>query len=64
MLEVAALTYGALASFVIASVQRNRRQEIENPAILQMFALGLVGFSIVMGALLIGYVGYQQLTVA
>jgi len=64
MLEFAALTYGALASFVMASLRRNRRDQIENPQILVMFGLGLFGFSLVMGALLIGYVGYQQLAVA
>ena len=64
MLEFAAVTYGALASFVMASVHRNRRLDVENPQILVMFGLGLFGFSLVMGAMLIGYVGYEQLAVA
>jgi membrane glycosyltransferase len=63
MLEIAALTYGALATFVMASVNRNRREERANPPILTMFGLLIMAFSLAMSAILIGYVGYEHLAI-
>ena len=63
MLEIAALTYGALATFVMASINRNRREERANPPILTVFGLLLMAFSIAMSTILITYVGYEHLAI-
>jgi len=64
MLEFAALTYGVLATFVVNSARRNRREERANPPILTLFGFLLMAFSMAMSVMLIGYVGYQHLAIA
>ncbi|WP_174273431.1 hypothetical protein [Sphingomonas bacterium] len=55
MLEFATLTYGMLASFVVASASRNRREARTDPLILTVFAWVLLSFSGATGAMLLGY---------
>jgi hypothetical protein len=62
MFELAALTYGVLASFVMTSVSRNRRAARRNPPILSLFAWVLAGFSLGGALLLVGYVGWNALS--
>jgi hypothetical protein len=62
MFEFAALTYGLLASFVVASVSRNKRAARRNPPILSLFAWTLAGFSLGSAVMLIGYVGMTSLS--
>ena len=62
MFELAALTYGVLASFVMASVSRNRREERRNATLLTLFAWLMAAFSLSAAVLLIGYVGWQALS--
>ncbi len=62
MIEFAALTYGVLASFVMATVSRNRREARTNPPMLSLFAWVLAGFSLTAAVMLIGYVGWQALS--
>ncbi|WP_293967718.1 hypothetical protein [Sphingomonas sp.] len=62
MIEVAALFYGVLASFIMASVSRNRREERINPPIVTLFGWVLLSFSAVMGTLLLGYAAFLLLT--
>ncbi len=64
MLEFAVVTYGALASFVVASASRNKKQAIANPPILTVFGWGLLSFSGATGTLLIGYAGLKAAGVA
>jgi len=64
MFEFAALTYGVLATFVMSSAHRNRREERANPPILNHFGVLLMAFSFAMSVMLIGYVGYQHLAIA
>jgi len=61
MTEMAALAYGLLATFVMQSIHRNRREARANPAILTLFAWGLLGFSGALGVILIGYAGLKAL---
>jgi hypothetical protein len=62
MLEFATLTYGVLASFVVASVTRNKRAARVNPPVLTLFAWLLTAFSLSSALLLIGAVGYRALS--
>jgi hypothetical protein len=62
MFEFAALTYGMLASFVMASINRNRREARANPPVLAAFGLVLMSFSAALAVLLIGYVGVTSLS--
>jgi hypothetical protein len=62
MFQFVALTYGMLASFVFASVHRNRREARRHPAILLFFSWVLMAFSLTAGIGLLGYVGYSTLT--
>lgn len=59
MLEFAAVTYGVIASFVMASTSRNRRKAIANPLLLQAFGWALMTFSATTGIGLLGYCGYN-----
>ncbi len=61
MTEMAALAYGLLATFVMQSVQRNRRAARPNPTILTLFAWGLLGFSGAFGMILMAYAGLKSL---
>jgi len=61
MLEVAALFYGVLASFIMASVTRNRRERRGNPPYLAAFGWLLLAFSGTMGVMLLGYAGWHMM---
>jgi hypothetical protein len=61
MFEFAALTYGLLASFVMASTSRNRRERRRNSKLLTLFATGLMAFSAAFAVMLIFYVGYHHI---
>ncbi|HWI84797.1 MAG TPA: hypothetical protein VNT42_00545 [Sphingomonas sp.] len=62
MFEFAALTYGLIASFVMASAHRNRREARTHPPILLMLGWTLMAFSLTVGVGLFGYAGYSVLT--
>ena len=62
MLEFAAVTYGVIASFVMASTSRNRREAVANPPMLHAFGWVLMTFSATTGVGLLGYCGYHALT--
>jgi hypothetical protein len=62
MFEFAALTYGVIASFVMASVNRNRRDARKNPPLLNLFGWLLMAFSLSLGVGLLGYAGYCAAT--
>ena len=59
MFEFAALTYGLITSFVMASASRNRRAARSHPKVLVMFGYGLMSFSLSVGVGLFGYAGYS-----
>ena len=61
MFEFAALTYGVIVSFVMASTSRNRREARSNPPILYAFGWTLMTFSATTGVGLLGYCGYHAL---
>lgn len=61
MTEMAALAYGLLASFVMASVTRNKRERRHNPTILMIFSWALLSFSAAFGVILLGYAGVRAL---
>ena len=44
MLEVAALFYGVIASFIMASTARNRREARRNPPIVALFGWFMLAF--------------------
>jgi hypothetical protein len=62
MLEVTALFYGVIASFLMASVSRNKREQRGNPPIVTLFGWSMLSFSAVMGALLTCYAAWLMLT--
>ena len=62
MFEFAALTYGVIVSFVMASTSRNRREARVNPPILIAFGWALMTFSATTGVGLLSYCGYHALT--
>jgi uncharacterized membrane protein len=61
MFQFAALTYGIVASFVMASTSRNRREARNNPPLLTLFAWVLTAFSLTVGVGLLGYTCYHAL---
>lgn len=61
MTEMATLAYGLLATFVMQSMHRNRRQARPNPAILTYFGWGLLAFSGALGVILLAYAGLKAL---
>lgn len=61
MFEFAALTYGMLASFVLASFSNNKRADRSNPRILTLFGWGLMAFSLTLSLLLTGWLTYQTI---
>jgi hypothetical protein len=61
MLEVAALFYGVLASFLMASVSRNKRDARGNTPVVALLGWAMLSFSAVMGAMLIAYAAWQLL---
>jgi hypothetical protein len=60
MFEIAAFTYGVLASFVLASISNNKRANRDNPRIVTLFGWGLMAFSTTLSLLLSGWVAYQS----
>lgn len=60
MFEVATLTYGMLASFVLASISNNQRANRANPRIVTMFGWGLMAFSLTLSLLLSGWLLYKS----
>ena len=62
MFEFAALTYGVIATFVMASAHRNRRDARRNPPLLALFGWLLMAFSLSVGVGLLGYAGYCAIT--
>ena len=62
MFEFAALTYGVIASFVMASVNRNRRQARRHPPLLLGFGWMLMAFSGTVGVGLLAYLAYHAVT--
>ncbi|HEU4968117.1 hypothetical protein [Sphingomonas sp.] len=61
MLEFAALTYGVLASFVLASISSNKRANRENPRVVTLCGWGLMAFSLTLSLLLSGWVVYTSI---
>ncbi|PTD26218.1 hypothetical protein [Sphingomonas fennica] len=55
MVEVAALTYGLLTSFVLSSASRNRKADRPNPRMVQLCGWLLVGVSTGSAIALGGY---------
>lgn len=60
MMEVAVLCYGMVASFVMASFSRNKREQQPNPAILNLFGWLLLSFSAAIAVMLIGWAGLSS----
>ena len=61
MFEFAALTYGVIASFVMASASRNHREARQHPPLLIAFGWMLMAFSGTVGTGLLAYAGYHAL---
>lgn len=61
MFEFAALTYGMLASFVLASISNNKKADRASPRIVTLFGWGLMAFSLTLSLLLSGFVAYQTI---
>ena len=61
MFEFAALTYGVIASFVMACFSRNRREARQHPPLLLGFGWMLMAFSMTVGLGLMAYCGYHVL---
>jgi uncharacterized membrane protein len=61
MFEFAAFTYGVLASFVLASLNSNKRANRANPPVVSMFGWGLMAFSLTLSLLLSGWVVYKTI---
>ncbi len=61
MFEFAALTYGMLASFVLASITNNQKAKRDNPRIVTLFGWGLMAFSLTLALLLSGFVAYRTI---
>lgn len=57
MLTFATFFYGVLASFVMASISRNKREQRQHPQILTLFGWGMMSFSGVLAVLLLAYAG-------
>lgn len=55
MFEAAALFYGLIASFVMASASRNRREKRHNPPVVLLAGWLLMSFSGAIGLMLLGY---------
>jgi hypothetical protein len=61
MTQMAALFYGLLATFVLSSVSRNRRERRADPTILTLGSWVLIGFSGAFGLILLAYAGWKAL---
>jgi len=62
MFELVAVTYSVIASFVVASAARNRRNARNNPPILELFGWLLMTFSGTTGVGLLACAAYSALT--
>ena len=56
MVEFATLMYGMLAIFVLASIERNHREERANPQIVTLVGWGLCSMSATLAGLVLGLV--------
>ena len=61
MFEIAAFTYGVLASFILASISNNKRASRANPRIVTLFGWGLMAFSMTLSLLLSGWLAWQAI---
>lgn len=61
MLEAVAFTYTLLASFILSSTERNRRQARPNAHCLEFFARLLMALSLTSAVLFGGFATYQRL---
>lgn len=61
MFEFAAFTYGVLASFVLASLNSNKRANRATPRVVTMFGWCLMAFSLTLSLLLSGWVVYKAI---
>lgn len=59
MFEFAAFTYGVLASFVLASLNSNKRANRATPRVVTLFGWGLMAFSLTLSLLLSAWVVYK-----
>lgn len=55
MFEFAAFTYGLLASFILASIARNKKENRANPPIVTMLGWGMMSMSLTFSLLLAGW---------
>ena len=62
MLEFAAFSYTLLASFILSSADRNRRQRRPHQPLLKLAGIVLMAMSFTLAALLLGTAGYVLLT--
>ena len=61
MLEAIAVSYTFLASFVLASAERNHRQQRPHARQLEFFARALMALSLTLGTLLGGWAVWHRL---
>ena len=61
MFEFVAFTYGVLGSFVLASINNNKRANRENPRIVTLFGWTLMAFSMTLSLLLSGWLAWQTI---
>lgn len=61
MFEIATFTYAALASFVLASITNNRRENRVTPRIVTLFGWGLMAFSSTLSLLLSGWLLWKTM---
>ena len=59
MLEATTLCYGMLASYVLASFSRNRREQRGHPPVLMLFGWLLLSFSAASALMLLGWAGLK-----
>lgn len=62
MFEFVALTYGVLASFLMSSASRNRRDARKNPTIVNLVGWGMMSFSLAAALFILSYVAYSVLS--
>ncbi|SFS06107.1 hypothetical protein [Sphingomonas jatrophae] len=61
MLEAVAVTYTFIASFVLASAERNRRQQRPHARQLEFFGRLLMALSLTLSVLLGGWAAWSRL---
>jgi len=57
MFEAAAFAYSLLATFILCSAERNRRQQRGHTVALERFGIALMAFSFTAAALLFAWAG-------